>query len=59
MYYLKVAHVEDEDADYFRFVNFELAAKYIKNEDIFNYVLSDFNDGEMLEDDYTLITEVR
>jgi len=55
MIYLKVAHVDDEDADYFSFSGILSAANYILDEHITEYFLSDIMSEEVSESDYTFI----
>ena len=56
--YLKVAHVDDDDADYFVFPNLDSALSYIHNEDITELVMSDIIFEEMPECDYTDMPDV-
>ena len=55
MIYLQVEHVDDEDYDYFSFSNIHRAIRYIFDENISRYSLSDF--PILKEDDYTYIEE--
>lgn len=55
MIYLKVAHTNDNDADYFKFSKLGDAINYIVDEEIYEYVLSDIRFEEMPEDDYTYV----
>ena len=55
MIYLKVAHVEDFDSDYFSFSSLETAVNYIYDESIVDYQLSDNLFEEITENDYTYI----
>lgn len=56
MIYLKVAHVDDNDADYFRFYDLIRAAKYIADNKEQEWVMTDERFEEMpLEGDYTFV----
>jgi len=55
MIYLKIAHTEDNDADYFSFLSILAAEDYIRDEKISEWVMSDFMFEEVSESDYTFI----
>jgi hypothetical protein len=53
--YLKVAHVEDEDADYFVFKDLAQAISYVCAEELDEWVMSPIRFEEVPPDDYTAI----
>ena len=55
MIYLKVAHVDDEDADYFKFTTLQRAIDFIEVNSESEWVMSDIMFEEMPPNDYTLI----
>jgi hypothetical protein len=58
MYYLKVAHVDDNDADYFSFSSIDAVIRYLYNEELLiggEWQLSSVLFEEMPEQDYTYI----
>lgn len=57
MVYLKVAHTNDNDADYFVFDNLQAAFRYIEAGES-EWVMSDMPFEEMPLQDYTHITGV-
>jgi len=59
-FYLAVEHTEDNDADYFKFTSLHLAVRYIQEEGLDDWLLSDKpfteENNELLEDGlYTFI----
>ncbi len=56
MVYLKVAHADDNDADYFKFDNVLDAATYITINGEEEWVMSDIPFEEMPLQDYTHVT---
>ena len=61
MIYLKMAHIEDNDADYFAFGTLEKAIEYMNDEQIIDgdWQLSSVMFEEIPEGDYTLIEVVK
>lgn len=57
--YLKVAWIDGTDADYFCFSTLEQAWKYILNEHIEGYVISDNRIDDLPNDDYTYIESLQ
>lgn len=55
MIYMKVAHVDDNDCDIFSFSSLDRAVKYIYEEHISEFILSDIIFEEFPEGDYTYI----
>lgn len=56
MFYLRVAHVEDSDGDYFKFNHIGSAALYIEENNIEDFTISDIILDQVPEEDYTLIS---
>lgn len=54
-YYLKIAHVDDNDFDLFSFDSLDAAIYYIKSREETDWVLSDTIFEEYPADDYTHI----
>ena len=54
-FYLKVAHVDDNDCDLYSFSDVRYAAQYILDESLVKFMLSDCLDDEFLDSDYTFI----
>lgn len=54
---MKVAHIDDEDWDLLSFFDLFSALRFIKDEQLSNWVISDMLFGEYAPDDYTY-TEV-
>ena len=57
MIYLIVEHTDDEDFDYYKFLDLDTVISYIKDEDIQGYTVSD-KPINIPKDDYTYV-EVR
>jgi hypothetical protein len=58
MIYLKIAHTNDNDADYFVFDNLKAALVYIEHNKESEWVMSDMPFEEMPLEDYTRISGV-
>jgi hypothetical protein len=52
MIYVKVAHTNDEDSDYFKFDNLRAAYVQIEYDSVVDYVISDSLIDNVPEDDY-------
>ena len=55
MIYLKVAHTNDNDADYFSFSNLLQAVGYIVDNNESDWIMSDILFEEVSENDYTFV----
>ena len=56
MIYLKIAHSEDNDADYFTFPDLFSVLLYIHRESIEEFVISDIMFEEVSANDYTPVS---